>query len=268
MRRRFGGAGSAGAVAGLVLAAAAPAQEPPPLRFCVESVNLPMAMPHPDRGIEVELARALAGRLGRTAVLVWRAPGSESPDRAVLSGECDLAPGAVADSTTLARGGAVPGIALSRPYAAAGYLLVRHRNAPPARRLTDIGDERIGVEIESVPIYTLKQRGHRVHALDDYDAVIRAVAEGRISYGYLWGPLAAWLVRDREDVLLVDGFQTADRWSLSFALRAEDTALRVALDEAVAQMVETGAVARLFAKYGVPFLEPAPPAATATPAPS
>lgn len=246
----------AGIVAVLFGAAPLPAPLAAPLRFCLQSVNLPMAMPNPDRGIEVDLARAVAERLGRRAAFVWRAPGAESPDRAVLDGECDLAPGAVTDPAPLARGGAVPGIALTRPYASAGYLLLRHPDAAPVRTLSAIGDVRIGVEIESVPIYTLKQRGHKVYAVDDYDAVIRAVVDGRAPYGYLWGPLAAWLVREREDVLLVPEFEVVDRWNLAFALRDEDVQLRATVDEALGSILATGAAARIFEKYGVPYLEP------------
>jgi polar amino acid transport system substrate-binding protein len=240
----------------LSLASAIHAQESTPLRFCLESVNLPMAMPHPDRGIEVEIARAVAKQLGREAVFVWRTPGAETADRAVIAQECDVAPGAVTDPAPLARGAARPGIALTRPYATTGYLLIRRADAAPVRRMAELGDVRIAVETESVAIYTLKQRGHRVHALDDYDAVIRAVADGRVSYGYLWGPLAAWLIRDRDDLLLVEDFESEDRWNFSLAVRAEDTALRRDLDEALLRMLETGAVADIFGKYGVPYVRP------------
>lgn len=243
-------------LAGLVLPGSAGAQERPPLRFCVESLNLPMAMPHPDRGIEVDLARALAERLGREAVFVWRGPGSHAPDQALLNDECDVAPGAVTDPAPLARGGVVPGIALSRPYAAAGYLLVRRADAAPVRRLADIEEARIGVEMESVAIYTLKQRGHRVYAVDDYDAVLRAVAEGHISYGYIWGPLAAWLLRDRTDVRLASNFEMVDHWNFSLATRQADAALAAALDQAIEELVRNGEMASIFASYGVPYMVP------------
>lgn len=248
----------AGAALAAVLldASAAHAQALPPLRFCVESLNLPMSMPHPDRGIEVELARRLAEELGREPVFVWRAPGEDSPDLSVLAGECDVAPGAVAEPGLMMARGAVPGISLTLPYAAAGYLLIRSADAARAPSLAAVGDARIGVETTSIPIYTLKQRGHRVFALDDYDAVIRAVADGRAEYGYLWGPLAAWLLRERSDVRLAEEFEPVDLWNFSLAIREGDEELREALDAAVARLVESGEVARIFTSYGVPYLPP------------
>lgn len=246
-------------------AAAAAAQTPPPLRVCVESHSLPMSMSHPDRGIDVELARAIGQRLERPVAFVWHAPGI-ALDRAILDGRCDLAPGAVLDEGSIARSGVPDGLALTTPYAGAGYLLLRRADAPPVRRLSELGDERIGVEMESVAIYTLKQRGHRVYALDDYSAVIRALADGRIDYGYLWGPLAAWVAADREELRVAPEFEPVERWDLAFAVAAGDAPLRSAVDRAIAAMVRADEVAAIFGRWGVPYLPPRATAASGAPA--
>jgi hypothetical protein len=148
------------------------------------------------------------------------------------------------------------GLALSTPYLGAGYQLVRRSDAPPVRSLAELGEARIGVEVESVPIYTLKQRGHRVHALDDSDAVIEAVADGRVRYGYLWGPLATWLLRDRADVVPVREFEPEERWDFALIVREAAVPLRERLDGALRRLVATGAIEEIAGRYGVRYLRP------------
>lgn len=236
----------------LFFAGAASAQAP--LRYCVETVAMPMSTPHPERGIHVDLARALEAELGREFELVWLPPGERYLPEAVLEGTCDIAPGVVAHPGQLARGGVPEGVVVTRPYAALGYLLVSAAGARPVRTLQEVDTARIGVETESVPIYLLKQRGFRTFVVDDYDAVIRAVAGGRVSYGYIWGPLAAWHSRDNRRVDLVQGFQSDDVWDVSLAVT--DAGLRAELDRALERLGRKGEVEEIFARYGVPFLRP------------
>ncbi len=235
-------------------AAAPPLQNPDPIRFCLAADNLPFSRVHPQGGIEVDLAERIAARLGRTAEFHW-ADVSEDVEQQVLNGRCHAAFGAVEDPISLADGRLLPGAALTVPYYASGYLLIRHPEAPPVRALSEVRS-RIAVEMESVPIYTLKQRGHRVFALDDYDAVIRAVATRRVDYGYVWGPLGAWLLRERTDVLPVQGFQPDDVWNFTLLLREADEELRAQLNSALGELVRSGEVERIFVGHGIPYLPP------------
>jgi ABC-type amino acid transport substrate-binding protein len=231
------------------------AQAGRPLAFCLATDNLPFS--HPETGIEVEIARAISERLGREAVFTWRdAHGEESPEEALQDGRCDVAAGAIVDPGPMAEGRRVPGLALTDPYYSAGYLLIHRPEVPSARALAELSDVRIGVEMISIPVYTLKLRGHKVYAMHDHGGVIQAVADGRIDYGYIWGPLAAWLLRDRGDVVLAKGFEAGDRWNFALAVREGNEALRQALNGAIRELVESGGVAATFAKYGVPYLAP------------
>jgi ABC-type amino acid transport substrate-binding protein len=246
---------SAGVAVCLFRVAPAPAQEARPIRFCLAADNLPMSAAYPPpSGVEVELARALAAELNTEAELQWLDHADRGED-AVLAGRCEAAFGAVVDPG-LADGRVLPGLALSTPYLGAGYQLVRRSDAPPARSLAELGEARIGVEVESVPIYTLKQRGHRVHALDDSDAVIEAVADGRVRYGYLWGPLATWLLRDRADVVPVREFEPEERWDFALIVREAAVPLRERLDGALRRLVATGAIEEIALRYGVRYLRP------------
>jgi polar amino acid transport system substrate-binding protein len=235
------------------------AQAGAPVRFCLASDNLPMSAHYPPAmGIEVDLARAISERLGREALFVWRNAHEESPEEALRDGRCDVAAGAIVDPGLMAEGLRVPGLALTDPYYSAGYLLIHRPEVPSAGGLAELRDVRIGVEMVSIPIYTLKLRGHKVYALDDHDDVIKAVADGRIDYGYVWGPLVAWLLRNRNDVVLAEAFEPVDHWNFALAVREEDEPLRQALNGVVRGLTAGGAVAEIFAKYGVPYLPPCP----------
>jgi ABC-type amino acid transport substrate-binding protein len=102
------------------------------------------------------------------------------------------------------------------------------RRPPPAGDLAELGRERIAVEKVSIPVFTLRQRGHEVYVVDDSEAVVAALAEDRAVYGYLWAPIAAWLLGDRRDVIVAGEFLPADVWDFGVALRAGDLELRAA----------------------------------------
>lgn len=236
-------------------AAGGAAQTRDALRFCLADHNLPMSVARPPSGIDVEVARRLASAMNADAELTWLDE-HDRGDEAVLRRRCDLAFGAVVDPG-LADGRVLPGLALTAPSHAAGYQLIRRADVPPVRTLDELGEARIGVESESVAIYTLKQRGHSVYAMHDYDAVIDAVANGSIDYGYLWGPLAAHLLRDRHDVVLIREFQPEDRWNFALLGRSGDRALRDRVDAALRRLVRDGEIAKIFERYAVPYLAPA-----------
>lgn len=249
---------AAASAAALLACADLSAQAGRPLAFCLASDNLPFSAAYPPpSGIEVEIARAVSERLGREALFVWRdAHGEESPEEALQEGRCDVAAGAIVDPGPMAEGRRVPGLALTDPYYSAGYLLIRRPEVPSAGALAELGDTRIGVEMISIPVYTLKLRGHKVYAMHDHKEVIEAVADGRIDYGYIWGPLAAWLLRGRKDVVLAEGFEPVDRWNFALAVRQEDEPLRQALNGAIREFVGSGGAAATFARYHVPYLAP------------
>lgn len=239
------------AIAALVLLPTSSAQDA--VTFCASAASLPMSAEYgAPRGYEVEIARALAERLGAEARFTWL--GSEEAfEEAVRAGRCDAALGVIVDPGPMADPPDLTGLALTRPYYQTGYLLVRRPEAPPVRSFDEVPDTRIGVEGESVVTYTLRQRGQPVHVLFDRDAVIEAVADGRAVYGYLWGPVTAWSLRERDDVVVAAEFESPDRWHFALAVPAGDTALRTELDAAIAALDADGTLERLITGYGLPY---------------
>jgi ABC-type amino acid transport substrate-binding protein len=109
----------------------------------------------------------------------------------------------------------------------------------------------------SIPVFTLRQRGHEVYVVDDSEAVVAALAEDRAVYGYLWAPMAAWLLGDRRDVIVAGEFLPADVWDFGVALRAGDLELRAALEAAIDRSIDDGTVAGIFSRHDVPYFRTA-----------
>jgi ABC-type amino acid transport substrate-binding protein len=242
--------------AALLVAATAQAQGSRPLTFCVGVDNLPMSDASGPSGFEVELARTLAKRLGSEAVFEWLDPHRDLTEKAVLDGRCDAALGAIVEPGGMAGAQPVTGVTLTAPYYSAGYQLIRRSGARPVSDLEELRGTRIALEGESLVTYTLRQQGHAVHVLRDYGGVIAALADGRAEYGYLWGPLAAWMLRDRSDVVLETEFRPAERWNFAMAVRKDNESFRQALNAAIRDLVGSGAAAEIFRKYEVPYRPP------------
>lgn len=230
------------------------AQTKDPLAFCLAEDNLPFSAATPPQGIDVELATAIGERLGREVEFIWQGPEEPTPEAALRKGHCDIAMGAIADVGSMAQSNRVPGLKLTLPYYSAGYVLIHRPDVSSPRTLAGVGDSRIAIEMVSIPIYTLKQRGYKVYALDDYDAVINAVADGRAEYGYVWGPLAAWLLRDATAVVLAGEFEPAERWEFAMAVREDHSSTLKALNSTIEELVQSGALSRIFSAYHVPYM--------------
>ena len=144
-------------------------------------------------------------------------------------------------------------LALSHPYYRAAYMLVHRLDTRSARTLSELAGQHLGVEMVSIPIFALKQRGHKVYALDDTEAVIDAVGDGRIDYGYVWGPAASALLADRKDVVISPEFLPTDQWDFAIALRP-DSKLIGPTNRAVERLLAGGVIEKIFRRYEVPYL--------------
>lgn len=244
--------------AALLPTATAQGQAPRPLTFCAAFENLPMSEHGTPAGFEIEFAEALAQSLGREARFEWIDPVDDLVENVVLEGRCDAALGAIVEPGEMVGARPVTGVALTEPYYSAGYHLIRAASARPVRTLEELRETRIALEGESIVTYTLRQKGQPVHVLRTFDGVVRALADGRAEYGYLWGPVAAWLLRERSDVVMEPEFRPTELWNFAMAVRETDEDLRQALNRSIREMVESGSLAGIFSKYQVPYIAPAP----------
>lgn len=232
-----------------ICAAGVSAQVPQKVRFCAGADNMPLSDSDPPSGFEVEFARAAAKLIGAEVEFVWLSSHAESFEQAVLDGRCDAALGAIVETEPMGGTRALPGVVLTKPYYAAGYILIRRSDATEVSSLDGLGENRVAIEAESIVAYTLRQRGHKVHLLKDSDAIIRALAQGKERYGYLWGPIASWSLRGRKDVVVGTGFISPDQWLFAMAVREKDVELLKKLNKAVRSLSKSKPTARLMSAY-------------------
>jgi polar amino acid transport system substrate-binding protein len=234
----------------------ATAQDAAALTFCVGAASLPMSSEvGSPPGYDVEIARAIADDIGRQAHFTWLDPG-EDFEQAVRDGRCNAALGVIVNPGPMAIPPDLAGLTLTTPYYQAGFVLVRHPDAPPLRTLEEASDVPIGVEAESIANFRLRQSGRKVHVFFDYEAVIREVEEGHTTYGYIWGPVAAWVLRGRVDVVIAPEFESSDRWNFALAVRKSDDQLLRALNESIRKLTEEGFIPEIFRPYRIPYVRP------------
>jgi ABC-type amino acid transport substrate-binding protein len=242
--------------AAVSLAPATASAQAAAVTFCADAARLPMSSEvDSPPGYNVDIARAIAEILGRQARFTWLEPGEDS-EQAVRDERCDAALDVIANPGPLAIPPDLAGLLLTTPYYQAGFVLVRRPDAPPLRTLEEAGDTPIGVEAESIANFSLRQSGRKVHIFYDYEAVIREVAGSRTTYGYVWGPVAAWVLRRREDVMIAPEFESADRWNFALAVRESHDQLLRALNESIHKLTEEGSISEIFQTYRMPYTRP------------
>jgi polar amino acid transport system substrate-binding protein len=225
------------------------------LRFCVLASHMPMSSERESTGVDVDLARELASMLGRSPVIAWLPAAPGNFEQALAKGQCDVVPGALADSGTLA-GPPLADVAFTRPYYAGAYWLVRKADAAPIKQLQQARDIRLAVEGDSIVAYTLRHRGLDVQIMFDAATIIESIATGQVGYGYLWGPIAAWQLRDNNSVVLAPEFEPEDRWNFALAVSKDRPGLLTELDAALTKLMKRGAIKELFRRYSIPYLRP------------
>jgi ABC-type amino acid transport substrate-binding protein len=87
------------------------------------------------------------------------------------------------------------------------------------------------------------------------ELILKAVAEGRISVGYVVSTRASWLANQAWPDRLVfrPGPENLDRFPVSAAVRKSDGDLNEAIDRAWDVLDRTGKLAQVFARWHVPY---------------
>jgi polar amino acid transport system substrate-binding protein len=230
----------------------------------MDPANLPYSSARDDRpGLDVELARDLARRLGVKLRIEWLDTRSESAVGELLQGDCDAVFGEAVDVNAVADDQELAGKVLySRPYYGTGYVLVGRKDGPRARSLADLKGERskrLGAEAGSVADYSLRQRGYLRRLYRNQLAALTDLNAGNIDFAYLWANVG-WTLHTSPELRLeiAPGYVPEDHWNIAVAMRRGDHALKRHVDEALDGLVNDGTVARTLARYHVPRYDPFP----------
>jgi ABC-type amino acid transport substrate-binding protein len=237
-------------------------QERGELRISMDPANLPYSSAAPEQpGFDLELARELAREMGLKLNVEWLDVNRETALGKLLENECDLAFGSAVDPNAVEDEEELAGkVSYSRPYYRTGYLLVTRREGPSVTRLADLkgqASRRLGAEAGSVADYRLRQRGYERSLFRNQLAVLTALNGAAIDYAYLWANVGWTLHATPEFKLqIVPNYVPEDPWNIAVAMRKVDIELKRHVDAAIEKLQAKEAVARVLARYHVPYFPP------------
>jgi polar amino acid transport system substrate-binding protein len=227
-----------------------------------DPANLPYSSARDEKpGLDVELARALAGRLGVKLRIDWLDVQHESAVGELLEHKCDLVFGEAVDASAVADDEPLAGKVLySRPCYGTGYVLVRRKDGPRAESLAELKggkSQRLGTEAGSIADYRLRQAGYLRRLYRNQLATLKALSDGDIDFAYLWAN-AGWTLHASPDFSaeLVPGYVPEDHWNIAVAMRSGDDELKEHVDRALGALIADGTIERTLARYHVPYFPP------------
>lgn len=205
--------------------------------------NLPFSSAHPEpAGLDVDLARLLAERLGVNLRIYWGYAQHDSyPSKLAAKKLCDVMLGVMPDDRFENR------VLFSRPYFVARYeLVVRKGAGPPAADAAVAAEE--GIAVSGLA-------GRKVERLASLEAVLGAVASGKAQAGYVISTLGPWLAdqRFRDQLEFIQPAGDLDAFPICAAVRKADAELKAAIDKVFDELERSGQLARLFERWHIPY---------------
>ena len=106
---------------------------------------------------------------------------------------------------------------------------------------------------EGVAVRGLK--GRAVRLFPSTEAILEAVATGRVKAGYVISTRGAWLAEKRwpGKIAFLSAPTTVDCFPISAAVRKTDRDLKDAIDRAWDELDRSGRLAQVFARWHIPY---------------
>lgn len=213
--------------------------------------NLPFSAANPaPAGLDHDIAQLLAARLGVSLKIYWAYSAHDSyPSKLATKKLCDVMLGVMPDARFGNR------VLFSKPYYLASYRLVMRADATTPRSLAELGKEPVAVEqgvvVRGLPTELVAQ------SYPGLGEILDAVASDRIKAGYVIGTRGTWLAEKKYTGKLkfLDG-APVDRFPICAAVRKGDGDLKAALERAFDELAVSGELAKVFARWHVPYVVP------------
>jgi ABC-type amino acid transport substrate-binding protein len=213
--------------------------------------NLPFSTVHPKpAGLDYEIAGLLAKKLGVSLKIYWAYSAHDSYASKLATRKlCDMMLGVMPDDRFGKR------VLYSRPYYLTSYQMVVRCGSGAAPSLDRLGKEALAME-----------QGALVRGLSEdtvtkpypsLDSILESVARSEVKAGYVISARGHWLAEQKWPGKLTfhDGAKV-DRFPICAVVRKADADLVAAVDEAFAELAASGELARLFARWHVPYISP------------
>ncbi|MCQ9376250.1 transporter substrate-binding domain-containing protein [Methyloversatilis sp. XJ19-13] len=244
---------------GLLACAALPVSAggaPAPLGVCVVEQNPPFSSRSlAPAGVDVDVAQAVAARVGRTVQWQWitlqaRGGLGRALKESIQAGGCELFAGMPVtdggDDDLSARG-----LVASQPYVSVGYVLLTP-TASAIGSMAGVGAQKIGAVTATPADLYLLAGGFNRSPFAGSAALLDALAKGQVGAGLLWAGRVAGdalpagvVVRE---ALQAPALQTR----FVMVSRRSDTALTGAVDAALGALQADGSLDAIAARNGVP----------------
>ena len=232
---------------------------------CADPYNLPFSSPDPNMpGFDVEIAKEIAAGMGLEIAYHWVDTGtrgglSRAIRLSINDNKCAFFMG-IPDEPDMLEEYEEKKLIITRPYLGMGYVLVGKEGGPSPQTLADAKDAKIGVLMFTVADMDLSREGFRTDPYRVNEENLAALQKGEVDFSLILSSKAGWWLHQNpgSGLAIIDGF-TPDpsmRYGLVIAVRRTEQDLQAAINEQLEQLVASGRIAEIVAKYGVPFLPP------------
>ena len=252
------------------VAAAAPtalekARERGTIVACADPYNLPFSSPDPNMpGFDVEIAREIATGIGLEIAYHWVDTGtrgglSRAVRLSINDNKCAFFMG-IPDEPDMLEEYAEKKLIITRPYLGMGYVLVGKEGGRSPQTLAEAKDAKIGVIMFTVADMDLSREGFRTDPYRVNEENLAALQKGEVDFSLILSSKAGWWLHQNpgSGLAIIEGFTPDPRmvYGLVIAVRRTEQDLQAAINEQLEQLVASGRIAEIVAKYGVPFLPP------------
>ena len=224
------------------------------LRVCADPDNLPFSRAEgPDRGLYVELAELVAGRLGLRSEYAWFLSnyGRRAVRNTLLADRCDAYFGLPDDAEFMGRS-----VIRTRPFLGVGYAVIGPRPLALSS-LDDIKGRRVAVQYGTTPQLLLAIRpGFRAVTFKLAEEAMEALTRGEADVAFLWGPIAGYFNKTRLGgaYAIVPIAGEGLQWQAAVGVRKGQDSLKADLDRVLDQLKPE--IIALADKYGFPLGRP------------
>ncbi|MBX6323461.1 MAG: transporter substrate-binding domain-containing protein [Rhodospirillaceae bacterium] len=220
---------------------------------CANPNALPFAAKDgPRRGIELELAEALADQLGVGLEVGWVI----FPYH-VSRVDCDIILDSIADAEVQT----ARHVRLSRPYQRSGVILATRPGLPTVSGISGLAGLRVAAMVGSVAQVYLGRQGISTIPYTFEDEMVAAAGSGEVD-GAIVSPASVgfYNLTHAQSALgvapIFDGVPDLN-WSVAVGMRKADDALVDSINAALDKLMADGTVARIYASYGIEHRAPA-----------
>lgn len=202
-------------------------------------------------GFQIEIARAIAQRLGLRLRPQWIVPRT----RAGLV-DCDLLM-----DTILVRGVQPPSLRLSVPYQRSGVALAFAPGREPVTSYAELKrGSRVGVLHNSLASLIVSRTPATMVPFGFEDDMLEAVAKGEVDAGAVSAAAAGYFnARNparRVTLVHAEDSEPELQWTIGVGMRRADDALVENINRALSALLADGTLGEIYARYGVEHRDP------------